>query len=249
MTDNAQQFGLIVIGDEILIGKRQDRHFEFFRELLLSRGLSLAWLQVLADDPLLLTERLRATMAESLPVFCCGGIGATPDDHTRGAAAAAAGVDLVVHPEFRQILENKFGDDAYPNRILMAELPAGAALIPNAYNGIPGFSFASHYFLPGFPVMAQPMARWVLDNHYPEQGKAFNEVSVRVDDVPESELIPLMHSLGERFPAAKVFSLPRAGERRFVELGIRGEIEPGIALAALQRALTSAGYRFTAMED
>ena len=82
------EFGLIVIGDEILKGKQQDRHFEAFRQMLDERGLTLAWLQVLPDAPDLLV-RLKSSMKEGLPVFSCGGISATPDDHTRRCAAAA----------------------------------------------------------------------------------------------------------------------------------------------------------------
>ena len=93
------RFGMIIVGDEILSGRRQDKHFPQLLELLSARGLSLSWLRVLPDDRALLTQALRESFASQEIVFCCGGIGATPDDHTRQAAAAALDLPLALHPE------------------------------------------------------------------------------------------------------------------------------------------------------
>ncbi len=236
MTD---AFGLIVIGDEILSGKRRDRHFDAFRGLLQARGFALAWLQILPDDPALLTGRLAASMGEDLPVFCCGGIGATPDDHTRRCAAAAAGVPLQRHADAVAEIEAQFAEQAYPERILMADLPAGSTLIPNPYNRVPGFAIKRHYFLPGFPDMAHPMAHWVLDNQYAEGGVPERELSLKVFGAAESRLLSLMEQLTADFPSLKLFSLPRLGPDGFVELGFRGRdgLEP--AFAALRYELQS----------
>lgn len=237
-------FGLIVIGDEILLGTRRDRHVEGLRNLLDERGFRLAWVQILPDDPELLTRRLRTSMAEGVPVFSCGGIGATPDDHTRRCAAEAADVTLVRHPEAVAILEDKFGADAYPNRILMAELPEGSELVPNPVNRVPGFSINRHYFVPGFPDMAYPMAEWVLDHRYAAGGLRQQQCSVRVFAAPESSLMPLMREMIAAYPELKLFSLPRMGEESFVELGFRGVDGCDGAIAELQRRLTVAGLRF-----
>jgi molybdopterin-biosynthesis enzyme MoeA-like protein len=91
-------FGLIIVGDEILSGKRQDKHLPKVIELLGARGLALAWARYVGDDRRLITEALRHAIASGDAVFCCGGIGATPDDHTRQCAAAALGVALELHP-------------------------------------------------------------------------------------------------------------------------------------------------------
>lgn len=222
------ELGLIVIGDEILRGKRRDRHFEAFREILDERALSLAWLQILPDDPELLIRRLKASMEEGLPVFSCGGIGATPDDHTRHCAARAAGVSLVAHPRAVAEIEGQFGEQAYPNRIRMADLPQGCELIPNPNNRIPGFSINRHYFLPGFPDMAHPMARWVLDTHYKESVEREKELAIRIHGAHESSLMPLMERLTADWPQFKLFSLPRLAPERVIELGFRGrgDLEP-----------------------
>ena len=241
---NPDSFGLIVIGDEILLGTRRDRHVEGFRTLLDERGFRLAWVQILPDDPELLIWRLRGSMDEGLPVFCCGGIGATPDDHTRACAAAAADVPLVRHPEALAILEDKFGEDLYPNRILMAELPEGSELIQNPINRVPGFSIRRHYFVPGFPDMAHPMARWVLQKHYAAGTPRQQQCSVRVFGVPESELMPLMEQMIAAYPRLKLFSLPRMGDASFVELGFRGTEGCELACEELQRCLAEAGMRF-----
>ena len=83
--------------------------------------------------------------------FCIGGIGATPDDCTRQAAAKAHQRKLAQHPEALQLIIDQFGVDAYPKRVLMSEIPVGANIIPNEINNIPGFSVGEHYFMPGFP--------------------------------------------------------------------------------------------------
>ena len=174
-------FGIIIIGDEILSGKRTDKHLAKYIELLSARGLQLAWAEYLGDDPQRLTATLRRTLASEDIVFSCGGIGATPDDHTRQCAANALGVNLVLHPQAREKINERIADVARESgnepdysaadnmhRLKMGEFPQGADIIPNPFNKIPGFSVknlhaGAHYFVPGFPVMAAPMMEWVLD--------------------------------------------------------------------------------------
>ena len=83
------KFGLIIIGDEILNGRHTDAHFAFVKKALLERGLRLAWVEYIADVADEITARLQRSFSEGIPVFVTGGIGATPDDHTRQAAAKA----------------------------------------------------------------------------------------------------------------------------------------------------------------
>jgi molybdopterin-biosynthesis enzyme MoeA-like protein len=239
--------GLIIIGDEILSGKRLDKHFPKVLELLTARGLALSWVQYVGDDPERITATLKRSFASDDIVFCTGGIGATPDDHTRQCAAAALGVPLQLHADARSKIEERIADtareagitpvyDAPENlqRLKMGEFPLGAAIIPNPYNKIPGFSVPNvsgqgcHYFAPGFPVMAWPMFEWVLDTHYTDlfHRIARAEKSVLVFDVPESTLTPLMEAIEAEFPLVKVFSLPHVGDaqtRRHIDLGVKGE--------------------------
>ncbi len=237
------EFGLLVIGDEILAGRRRDRHFEGIGDLLRERGYRLAWFRILPDDPELLVDELARSMRGGLPVFSCGGIGATPDDHTRACAARAAGVPLERHPGAVAEIEGRFGEEAYPNRIRMADLPQGAELIPNPYNRVPGFSIRDHHFLPGFPDMAHPMAEWVLDTHYARRAPQ-RQRSVWVHGVSENDLMPLMERLSAEYPEHKLFSLPRLGEPRRVELGYRGGEEIERPYQALLQALREGGFDY-----
>ena len=239
--------GAIIIGDEIMRGKRQDKHMAQLIAILRSRGLTLSWCHYLGDVPELITATLARTLAGSDIVFSFGGIGATPDDHTRACAAAAAGVPLVLHPEAEAEIRGRFGADTNPNRLKMGEFPRGSSIIPNSYNRIPGFSLREHHFVPGFPIMAWPMVEWVLDERY---GQLFHrqpeaEASIVVYDSAESTLTPLMEAVETKYRGLKVFSLPSVGEggrRRHIELGVRGApAEVPLALAELRCGVIELG--------
>lgn len=232
-------FGLIIIGDEIILGGREDRHLAYFRQLLDNRGYRLDRCWYLPDDESVLISHLRFSMTQSEPVFVCGGIGATPDDLTRACAAQAADLPLQPHPEAVALIEGRFGEAAYPTRIQMAHLPQGAQLIPNPHNQVPGFSIKQHYFLPGFPQMAWPMAEWVMREFHPATGLKLNERSLHVLNTPESALVGIMQLFINRFPEVKLFSLPTLGEDGYIELGIRGRGDIGDAFLELQSILRS----------
>jgi molybdopterin-biosynthesis enzyme MoeA-like protein len=219
------RIGILVIGDELLLGKRQDKHLPKLIEILGVRGLRLDWARFVGDDPPLLETTLRESFASGDVVFSFGGIGATPDDVTRQCAAAAAGVLLVRHAQAVALIEARFEEGAYPNRVLMADLPQGSRLIPNPVNQIPGFSLHHHHFLPGFPNMAWPMAEWVLDTQYRDLFRAQpeRERTIMVFDVAESNLIPTMRELLAAFPGIKLASLPSTTNSGEIELGVRGE--------------------------
>lgn len=235
-------FGLIIIGDEILSGKREDKHLAKVIELLGARGLALAWVEYLGDE----RERIAATLARAFAsgdvVFSCGGIGATPDDHTRQAAAAALGVPLMLHPEARELILQRVRqmaaeqgqpfDESHPDtlrRLEMGVFPRGAGIIPNPFNRIPGFSVGDVHFVPGFPVMAHPMIEAVLDSRYANLNGTQRqcERSVIVFGAMEASLTPLMERIEAAFPGVKVFSLPSVDHPtygRHIELGVKGRV-------------------------
>lgn len=245
MAPAARRFGLIVVGDELLDGDREDGHFAWFKALLRPRGHQLGWYAVLPDDEAILTAHLRCAFSQGGPAFVCGGIGGTPDDKTRSCAAAAAGVALTRHPEAAALIEGRFGEEAHPDRIVMADLPSGCELIPNPVNQIPGFSLGGLFFLPGFPQMAWPMAEWVLEQRFPGTAAALRELAVRVEGVPESRLVSLMNRLTRAFPEHQIFSLPHLGDDRHVLLGLRGRTGLEAAFAALQAELDREGLSWT----
>jgi len=240
--------GALIIGDEILSGKRQDRHLPHVIETLGARGLALDYATYLGDDRERLTAVLRDSFARGDLLFSFGGIGATPDDHTRQAAAAALGLPLERHPEAVAEIEARFGAEAYPHRVLMAEFPQGSRIIPNPYNRVAAFSIRDHHFFPGFPQMAWPMLDWVLATWYPDLVRVKPvERAIAVYGAGESQLLPLMEENVAKFPLLKLFSLPSFmpdGGRR-IELGVRGDpahVDAGIA--HLRAGVTAAGFRY-----
>ena len=247
--------GLYIIGDEILSGKRQDKHFSKAQQLLAARGMQLQWVQYLGDDPQVLQRALRASFDNDDVVLSCGGIGATPDDHTRAACAQALGVPLQLHPQAAELIRQRIasasmGDPDSPanlQRLQMGVFPAGSEIIPNPYNQIPGFSIRRHYFVPGFPVMAWPMIEWVLDERLrPMQRPAgYLERGLVVQGIMESELTPLMQRIEAEHAQVKVYSLPSVDDPswgRHIEIGVKGDparVEP--AFEALRRGVGELG--------
>lgn len=234
-------FGLLIIGDEILSGKRADKHMPKVIELLAARGLGLSWARYVGDDRARIVADLKDAFAGGDIVFSCGGIGATPDDHTRQAAAEALSRPLALHPQARELIIDRMRDVAREqgvpfeperadnvHRLNMGVFPEGAEIIPNPYNKIPGFSVGHVHFVPGFPVMAWPMVEWVLDQRYAELHRASgtSEKSVIVYGSMEATLTPLMEDIEARHPGIKVFSLPSVDHPthgRHIELGVKGD--------------------------
>ncbi len=240
-------FGLMVIGSELLLGKRRDGHFDHVVKTLHGRGLELDWCQYLSDDPNRITTALRRSLNDGDIVFCFGGIGATPDDHTRACAAKAAGVDLVRHPEAAAIIEARFGADAYPQRIHMAHLPENCTLIPNPVNQIAGFSLGDHHFVPGFPQMGWPMLEWVLDQRYAHLTRSDAPVEhvMTLPGTSEGQIIHIMQDLVLRFPKVRLSCLPHMdGDYRETELGLRGHrLDVEEAWTWLDAELDREGFR------
>ncbi len=241
MNHERRSFGLIVIGDEILSGKRTDKHLPKFIELLSARGLQLAWAEYVGDAPERITAALARAFASGDIVFSTGGIGATPDDHTRQSAAAALKRPLALHPEAERLIRERMQDTAREqgiayepdrpdnlHRLNMGVFPEGAQIIANPYNKIPGFSIGDVHFVPGFPVMAWPMIEGVLDSRYAQlfAQDRWIERSVVVYGAMEASLTPLMEAIEREHPSVKVFSLPSVDHPeygRHIELGVKGE--------------------------
>ena len=249
-------FGIYIIGDEILSGKRQDAHLTKAIEILSARGLSLSWAQYLGDDPAQITSAFKNSFANSdiekeNIVFSFGGIGATPDDHTRQCAADALGLPIERHAGAVSEIVAQFGESAYPKRVFMADFPQGANLIPNPVNRVAGFSAGlknqkhNHYFLPGFPAMAHPMMEWVLDTHYAHlfHQTKYLEQSIIVVDGIESQLIDLMNETLRKYSEIKVFSLPKLKPNRQIELGAKGAPEQvKLAMQDLKAGVSKIGF-------
>jgi molybdopterin-biosynthesis enzyme MoeA-like protein len=257
------RFGLIIIGDEILSGKRADKHLPKVIELLKARGLWLDYAEYVGDDSARITVALKRAFTSGNVVFSTGGIGATPDDHTRQCAAHALGVELQLHPQAKTLIEQRMQDLALEqgraydpaqvdnlHRLNMGVFPQSAQIIPNPYNKIPGFSCGQVHFVPGFPVMAWPMIEWVLDTRYSAlfTTDAWIERSVIVFGAMEATLTPLMEAIEQDHAGVKVFSLPSVDHPQYgrhIELGVKGPpalVE--VAYAALMTGLMPFELKF-----
>ena len=252
-------FGALIIGDEILAGRREDKHLVRTIAALESRGLALSWARYIGDEPARIVAEIRAAADSGDAVFSFGGIGATPDDHTRQCAAKALGEELSLHPEAAALITQRGTEMAaekglaydiagpdHQRRLNMGVFPAGATLIPNPYNRIPGFSVGRLHFMPGFPVMAHPMLDWLLDTLYADQARERALRAVRVRGTNESALIPVFERIESAFPGVRSFSLPSVDHPTFgphIEIGVKGADpeQVDLAMAALREGAAATG--------
>ncbi len=202
-----ENFYALIIGTEILNGRRKDKHFDFLQEILNKKGFKFAGSFIIHDDPALIANTI--SYIASLPnsvLLSFGGIGSTPDDHTRQAAAnALRDGKLYLNKDFEKIVLERLGDKAYPHPIKMAMLPQGATLLPNSVNKMPGFALDKRFFfMPGFPQMSHPMVEYILDTYF--KGKEQKEYRYTLTALcKENNFIELMESAPKE---VEVSSLP-----------------------------------------
>lgn len=210
-------FYSVIIGSELLNGRRVDKHFNFINQELRDRGLSHKGSFVIEDSPALIQNCFNMILQDPKSImFCFGGIGATPDDLTRAIASEVfTGMPLELHAMAKELIEKQFGVEAYPYRINMAMLPPHAELLHNVINQVPGFSlFNRFFFTPGFPSMAWHMVKEALDKHFPMQPKLYS--TSFVVESTENDLIDIMEALPKELNFS---SLPRfVGEKCIVEI-------------------------------
>ncbi|BBG66061.1 molybdenum cofactor biosynthesis protein MoaB [Hydrogenimonas sp.] len=214
-------FYQVIIGSEILNRRRADRHFDFLSSELLKRGERLYASFTIADDKTLIEKvfELIKNDPESV-MFSFGGIGSTPDDLTRAVASRVfTGKPLKEHEEAKRLIIEQFGDEAYPHRIRMAELPEGAELLENPVNRVPGFSLQQRFFfVPGFPQMAHPMILQALDSLLPDAKPLFRKSFTAL--VSENDLIEMMQKVPDDI---ELSSLPAfCGGRRIAVISLSG---------------------------
>ena len=166
------RFFALIIGTEILNRRRVDKHFDFVTKALAQRGHKLSGSFIIEDDPALIVQTIQFIASqENAILFSFGGIGSTPDDHTRRCAAIALREgDMITHDEAKRIIVDTLGEKAYPYSVRMAELPRGATLLDNPVNKMPAFALDErYYFMPGFPEMSHPMVEKILTKLIPNK--------------------------------------------------------------------------------
>lgn len=217
--EESLHFYTVIIGTEILNGRRTDRHFDFIKTQLLKAGHTPYCVQVIKDDPLLIASTFEQIKADPKSVmFSFGGIGSTPDDMTRAIAAAVfTAKPLQRHKRFEADIIERFGDEAYPNRIHMADLPEGATLLHNPVNNMSGFALDDRFFfVPGFPQMAHPMISDAITRCFVPGRPKFRKTLLA--QTSENTLIPMMQRLKENI---ELSSLPMLEEgKASVELSV-----------------------------
>ncbi|WP_419764378.1 MAG: competence/damage-inducible protein A [Arcobacter sp.] len=218
-------FYSVIIGTELLNGRRSDAHFSFLNKELLKRGWTHKASFVIEDDTDLMKNIFRLIKAdENSVMFCFGGIGATPDDYTRQIAAEVfTDGQTQYHEKAKDLIINQFGDEAYPHRIEMSHLPINAKLLKNVVNNVPGFYLENRFFFtPGFPSMSQSMIIEALDKHYVQNKiKKFRLTLTAV--CGEGELINIMKKIPE---GVDLSSLPKfVNNQRRVVLSLSSEDE------------------------
>ena len=214
-------FYSVIIGTELLNGRRTDAHFAFLNQQLLSRGWEQKASFVINDDTNLMENIFNLIKSDPNSVmFCFGGIGATPDDYTREVAGKVfTNGKMEFHEEAKSRIINQFGDEAYPHRINMAYLPINAKLLTNVVNNVAGFYLEDRFFFtPGFPSMSQAMVIEALDSIYPKSIEKYKRVLTAT--VSENDLIDTMKKMPEHLDFA---SLPKIlGDSRKVVISLAG---------------------------
>lgn len=215
-------FYALIIGTEILNGRRQDKHFEFIKNELAKYGQELFASFIIKDDKRLIEKTFEMIQEDPKSVlFSFGGIGSTPDDLTREISAKvfSDGV-LVPHETFVKDILERFEEKAYPHRIHMADLPKNAELLFNPINNMSGYSLERRYFfVPGFPQMAHPMIEDVIGKYFFHSVKKYRKTLLAATS--EETLTTLMQSLPQ---SIELSSLPIfINNKPNVELSLRSE--------------------------
>lgn len=199
-------FYAVIIGTEILNGRRRDKHFEYLRSALAARGHDLCASLVVKDEKALIARTFEMVRGDPEGVmFSFGGIGSTPDDLTREIAAEVFTRRPVRrHAGFERDIIERFGEEAYPHRIHMADLPEGARLLHNPVNNMSGFFLEERYFfMPGFPVMSHPMVDEALERFFPAAAARYRR-TLKAQTSENS----LIHVMKELPPEIEFSSLP-----------------------------------------
>jgi molybdenum cofactor synthesis domain-containing protein len=199
---------LVVIGDEILSGRTQDKNVAQLATWLNDHGIRLAEVRIVPDDLARIGEAVNALRASHDYLFTTGGIGPTHDDITVDAIAAAFGVPVTIHPQARAILEQYYRDrpgGLNPARLRMARTPDGAELLPNPYSGAPGIKMENVYILAGVPNIAASMLEALTGKL--AGGRPVVSVTVGAR-AAESDVADLLRETEEAHPGVAIGSYP-----------------------------------------
>ena len=246
-TERIYTAGLVVIGDEILSGRTHDKNIAQVASWLQVQGIRLAEVRVVPDVLERIVEAVNALREANDYLFTTGGIGPTHDDITVDAVAAALGVDVIIHPEARAILERYYADKGGVNegRLRMARVPEGAELIPNHMSGAPGIRIGAIHLMAGVPHITAGMLDALTGTL--EGGAPLKSETVG-GFIPESEVAMLLREIEQAHEQCQIGSYPFFREGRvgsnFV-IRSTDEIALATCTAALTEGLVAAGWDVT----
>ncbi len=238
---------LIVIGDEILSGRTQDKNIAQVAKWLNVQGIRLGEVRVIADDMDAIAEAVNILRARNDYLFTTGGIGPTHDDITVDAISQAIGVDVVIHPTARGILERYYADKGGVNegRLRMARVPDGAELIENKMSGAPGIKIENMFLMAGVPHITAGMLDALTGSL--EGGAPLLSATLGAW-APESEIADILRGAEKAHEGCQIGSYPffRNGTvgANFV---VRSTDADGLEVCriALKSGLEAAGYEVT----
>ena len=214
-------FYALIIGTEILNARREDKHFKFVRDELAKYNHELFATFIVKDDKQLLKNIYKLIKDdENSVMFSFGGIGSTPDDLTREISADIfTKKPLKTNEKFQKDIIERFGEKAYPHRVLMSEIPQGSSLLKNPINNMSGYSLEDRFFfVPGFPQMSHPMIKDVIDKYFHGAKEKFRYSFVA--KTSEDSLINIMREIPQDI---ELSSLPMMNEHGIsVEISLSG---------------------------
>lgn len=239
--------GLIVIGDEILSGRTQDKNVAALAKWLNVQGIRLIEVRIVPDILERIADAVNAVRAHTDYLFTTGGIGPTHDDITVDAVSAALGVDVIVHPRARKMLEGYYADKGglTEARLRMARVPDGGELIENRMSGAPGIRHGNVFIMAGIPHIAEQMMDALtgqLEGGEPLQSETIGCWTA------ESEVADILSAVELAHPDCQIGSYPFFREGRvganFVVRSTRGAALTA-CMAALSDALVANGQEVT----
>jgi len=205
----------VIIGTEILNGRREDSHFKFLRDELLKRGYELSGSFIIKDEPKIIEDLFKMIKNLDAKMFCFGGIGATPDDYTREISAKVFSDGMEYNQEFIQKINSRFPNEDNTKKYQLAYFPKGAKpLRNNPINGFFGFELEGKYFFtPGFPQMAHPMVIEALDKYFPTKTQKPRYSIIAY--AKESDMLDIMQKLPKNIEFSTLPKLDYTSEISF----------------------------------
>lgn len=231
MSDFVPTAAILIIGNEILSGRTPDANLNFLAKKLSSLGVVLKEARVVLDVEADIVRAVNELRAVYTYVFTTGGIGATHDDITVDAVAAAFQVPVEEHPKAKAFLAAYFGEENLTRaRLRMARVPRGADLIENPISAAPGVKIDNVFVFAGVPDIMQSMMDSVVSTLL--RGLAIYSLTVS-GFVAESRIAEDLRGIASEFPLVDIGSYPWMREDRFgTSLVVRGRDEVLVAKVA-----------------